>query len=70
MLRYMNARDLSVSLTPRYRAYTHSIAGSLSDRELETVARQALNEVANIKHEADRNEARVIRCASPCLEMP
>jgi hypothetical protein len=42
LLRYMDARDLSVPLTPQHHAYAHAIASVLSAREMEAIAREAL----------------------------
>lgn len=42
LLRYMDARDLSVPMTQQHHAYACAIATALSNREMEAVARQAL----------------------------
>lgn len=42
LLRYMDARDLCVPMTQQHHAYACTIANTLSDREMESVARQAL----------------------------
>jgi len=38
----MDARDLAVPLTPRHHAYAHAIASVLSEREMKSIAREAL----------------------------
>jgi hypothetical protein len=42
LLRYMDARDLSVPLTQQHHAYAHAVASVLSEREMEAIAREAL----------------------------
>ncbi|MEX3950998.1 hypothetical protein AB4Y40_24985 [Paraburkholderia sp. EG287B] len=42
LLRYMDARDLAVPLTPRHHAYAHAIASVMSDRDMQAIAREAL----------------------------
>jgi hypothetical protein len=42
LLRYMDARDLAVPLTPRHHAYAHAIANDLSEREMQAIASEAL----------------------------
>lgn len=42
LLRYMDARDLSVPMTQQHHAYAYAVASALSDQEMEAVARQAL----------------------------
>ena len=42
LLRYMDARDLSVPMTQQHHAYACAIVNALSDREMESIARQAL----------------------------
>ncbi|WP_202905100.1 hypothetical protein [Paraburkholderia mimosarum] len=42
LLRYLDARDLSVPLTPQHHAYARAVASVLSERDIETIAREAL----------------------------
>lgn len=42
LLRYMDARDLSVPMLQRHHAYACAVANALSDEEIEAIARQAL----------------------------
>ena len=42
LLRYLDARDLSVPLAPHHHAYARSVASALSERDMEVIAREAL----------------------------
>ncbi|CAD6543935.1 hypothetical protein LMG27952_04109 [Paraburkholderia hiiakae] len=42
LLRYLDARDLSVPLTPQHHAYARAVASVLSERDMEIIAREAL----------------------------
>jgi hypothetical protein len=42
LLRYMDARDLAVPLTPRHHAYAHAIANGLSERDMQAIANEAI----------------------------
>ncbi|SIT49127.1 conserved hypothetical protein [Paraburkholderia piptadeniae] len=42
LLRYMDARDLAAPLTERHHTYAQTVAESLSDGEIESILKQAV----------------------------